>query len=492
MPILQVEPKYRYGTAGFRMDSAELETIASRIGKFVGLLSESLGSKGIGVMITASHNPESDNGIKIIGPTGIMLDPHYEKMIESFVNSKNVEWDARETGGYLKNPKERRNVFIMIGRDTRPSGISLLKELTKGIECTGGDTTIIDMGQVTTPQMHFATFAFNNQQLSEPEIILNKYYDFINEYKILVPEKRSLSIDCAFGVGQVLLEQMKGVFDIKQSINLVGEGPLNEGCGADFVKTTKKCPVNCDCEKVGIFYSFDGDADRLVAHFIDEGGNFCLLDGDYMAAIFAHYITRESEGTSLSVAVVHTAYSNGAFLDFLKGIGIKTVCVPTGVKHLHEAAISYDIGIYFEANGHGTVLFSDKISWKDYPKLYLFKNLFNQLVGDALTDLLAVEAVLHLLHWSHKQWYSLYTERPSKLFKIQVPDKTIYKPVYSEESLDEPKQVQSQINSILANSPGSRAFVRPSGTENILRLYVEGQNLQEIKVISDEIIKLLK
>ena len=34
-------------------------------------------------------------------------------------------------------------------------------------------------------------------------------------------------------------------------------------------------------------------------------------------------------------------------------------CVPTGVKHLHHKAVEYDIGIYFEANGHGTVIFSD-------------------------------------------------------------------------------------------------------------------------------------
>lgn len=34
-------------------------------------------------------------------------------------------------------------------------------------------------------------------------------------------------------------------------------------------------------------------------------------------------------------------------------------CVPTGVKHLHQKALEYDIGIYFEANGHGTVIFSD-------------------------------------------------------------------------------------------------------------------------------------
>lgn len=38
---------------------------------------------------------------------------------------------------------------------------------------------------------------------------------------------------------------------------------------------------------------------------------------------------------------------------------VPVVCVPTGVKHLHHKAIEYDIGVYFEANGHGTIVFSE-------------------------------------------------------------------------------------------------------------------------------------
>ena len=40
--------------------------------------------------------------------------------------------------------------------------------------------------------------------------------------------------------------------------------------------------------------------------------------------------------------------------------GVTVTCTATGVKHLHHRAMSFDIGVYFEANGHGTVLFSDK------------------------------------------------------------------------------------------------------------------------------------
>ena len=39
-------------------------------------------------------------------------------------------------------------------------------------------------------------------------------------------------------------------------------------------------------------------------------------------------------------------------------------CVPTGVKHLHHKALDFDIGVYFEANGHGTIVFSDNAMTK--------------------------------------------------------------------------------------------------------------------------------
>ena len=82
----------------------------------------------------------------------------------------------------------------------------------------------------------------------------------------------------------------------------------------------------------------------------------------------------------------------------------------TGVKHLHQKAIEYDIGLYFEANGHGTVLFSRKamLTFKTVEeddkqsdivreaarKLLALTKLINQTVGDAISDLLLVEVVL--------------------------------------------------------------------------------------------------
>jgi phosphoacetylglucosamine mutase len=87
-------------------------------------------------------------------------------------------------------------------------------------------------------------------------------------------------------------------------------------------------------------------------------------------------------------------------------------CTSTGVKHLHHKAQEFDIGIYFEANGHGTVLFSNrasetfKMASEDAGlpdtarnagrQLLALTELINQSVGDSISDLLMVEVILLL------------------------------------------------------------------------------------------------
>ena len=66
--------------------------------------------------------------------------------------------------------------------------------------------------------------------------------------------------------------------------------------------------------------------------------------------------------SSVQLGIVQTAYANGSSTRFAEALpGCKVVMTPTGVKHLHKAAEQFDVGIYFEANGHGTVLFSPRL-----------------------------------------------------------------------------------------------------------------------------------
>lgn len=97
--------------------------------------------------------------------------------------------------------------------------------------------------------------------------------------------------------------------------------------------------------------------------------NIDLIDGDKILSLFAVFIKEQldvlykgsdsNNKPPVRLGIVQTAYANGASTAYLKWLGLEVVFTPTGVKYLHKKAAEYDIGIYFEANGHGTVLFSE-------------------------------------------------------------------------------------------------------------------------------------
>jgi phosphoacetylglucosamine mutase len=114
----------------------------------------------------------------------------------------------------------------------------------------------------------------------------------------------------------------------------------------------------------------------------------------------------------------------------------RVLIAKTGVKHVHAAAHSFDIGVYFEANGHGTVLFGVKVgqvlskcststrSSTAWQRLRLLPCLVNPAVGDALSDLLLVDFILASKQWDIGIWNtSLYTDLPSRQVKVQVKDR---------------------------------------------------------------------
>lgn len=113
--------------------------------------------------------------------------------------------------------------------------------------------------------------------------------------------------------------------------------------------------------------SFDGDADRIVFHAFatQDGGTtakWVLYDGDKIAAVISLLLAQELKAAQLNetfrIGVVQTAYANGASTLFFEKNDIPVTFAKTGVKYLHHKAQEFDLGIYFEANGHGTVLLS--------------------------------------------------------------------------------------------------------------------------------------
>ena len=82
---------YEYGTAGFRYNHKLLPPIMIRMGIVASLRSSSLNGEGVGIMITASHNPENDNGVKLSDSNGGMMHPKWELMATKIANATELE-----------------------------------------------------------------------------------------------------------------------------------------------------------------------------------------------------------------------------------------------------------------------------------------------------------------------------------------------------------------------------------------------------------------
>ena len=256
--------------------------------------------------------------------------------------------------------------------------------------------------------------------------------------------------------------------------------------------------------------SYDGDADRIIYYYIDTDNNFHLLDGDRIATLAAAFLADLGRQSGLSehlrIGIVQTAYANGSSTDYVeKTLSMPVICTPTGVKHLHHAATRFDIGVYFEANGHGTVLFSPnavRAIQTHEPKspaqlaaletLHAMADLINQTVGDAISDMLLVEVVLAHKHWSMNEWISTYKDLPNRLVKVEVADRNIFKTTDAERRLEEPRGIQTEIDQLVGRYKQGRSFARASGTEDAVRVYAEASSAGEAQDLAMKVTELVR
>jgi phosphoacetylglucosamine mutase len=282
-------------------------------------------------------------------------------------------------------------------------------------------------------------------------------------------------------------------------------------CGADYVKTQQRAPPSSQAGKLTRCCSLDGDADRVMYYFVDSDDTFHLLDGDRISTLAALFLGELARGAGfapekLRIGVVQTAYANGASTDYItENLKLPVVCTNTGVKHLHHAATKFDVGVYFEANGHGTVLFSDvalKRIWRHEPQspaqksaletLQACTQLINQTVGDAISDMLFVEIVLAHKGWGPKEWSLTYKDLPNRLVRVEVKDRNVFKAVDAERRLESPAGMQIQIDALVGKYKSGRSFVRASGTEDAVRVYAEASTRSEADDLATKVTALVK
>lgn len=243
-----------------------------------------------GIMITASHNPFYDNGIKVINKYGEKLDDETTALIEAYIDGN----------------------LSALGVEGKDLPLAHRERIGRIIDHVSGR---------------------------------NRYVGYLisvasNSYKNL-----RIGLDCANGASWMIA---KAVFDaLGAQTVIIGAEPdglnVNNSCGSTHIE--KLCELVKE-RHLDVGFAFDGDADRCIA--VDENGN--VVDGDAMMYVLANRLkSREMLNRN---TVVATVMSNSGFFASLKKIGIECEQTKVGDRFVYEAMQNNDYSLGGEQSGH--------------------------------------------------------------------------------------------------------------------------------------------
>ena len=346
-----------------------------------------------GVVISASHNPFQDNGIKLFSHDGFKLPDRVEARIEELLDST-------------------------ILQKTMPTG----QEVGKAYRIDDAQGRYIVFAKHTFP-------------------------------KELTLDGLKIVLDCANGatykVAPAVFEEL-GAEVIKIGVEPNGTN-INEKCGALYPELMQEI-VRTTGADMGI--ALDGDGDRVIV--VDEKGN--VVDGDHIMAICAKDMI---ENKKLNYnTVVATVMSNMGLEKALKDLGGRLVRTQVGDRYVVETM--RDKGYNFGGEQSGHLVFMDHIT-----------------TGDGILAALQLLAVMQRTKRPLSELASIMETFPQILINVKLKKRT---PLEEIEGLEE---LQSKLADKL-DSRG-RILIRPSGTEPVIRVMVEGEDKDEIDTIAQEL-----
>lgn len=401
---------------------------------------------------------------------------------------------------------------ILIGKDTRISGDMLESALVAGI-CSAGATAEL-LGVVPTPAVAYLTRLYhadagivisashNTVEYNGLKVFNGQGYKLADEIeekieeRILSAQPQELpsgiqlgrrveraeaaedygnflrqSADCSLKGLHIVLDTANGasykiapqVFSaLGAKVDCIGNAPdgtnINDACGSTHPEKLQEAVKQLGAD-LGL--AFDGDADRLIA--VDEQGR--LVDGDRVMAVCA--LDMKARGKLAKNTVVGTVMSNLGLQLYLQKHGIHLVKTAVGDRYVLEEMLASGYNFGGEQSGHVIIL--DK-----------------NTTGDAM--LTALQLLSVVVRSGKKLGELAYDIEilPQVLINARVREENKY-------AYQENEQIRQEIAKVEEAMAGrGRVLIRPSGTEPLVRVMIEGEDIEFIRAHAEKVAQLIE
>jgi phosphoglucosamine mutase len=423
-----------------------------------------------------------------------------------------IAYKLGRIGAYiLTNGKKKAK--IVVGKDTRISGDMLEAALISGILSAGSDALIV--GVVPTPAVAYLTRKygadagvvisashnpveyngikfFNKDGFKLPDEVEDKIEEYIlngkdiealpkgNEVgrKIEVEDAvkdyaeflkstidvdltgMKIAMDCGNGASYMAAPAI--LKELGAEVKVLNHNPnglnINYKCGSTYPEVIKNFVIENSAD-IGL--SFDGDADRLIA--VDEKGN--IVDGDKIMAICGSYLMQE--GKLKDNTIVATVMSNIGLEKALKEFNCNIVKTKVGDRYVLEKMKEKGYILGGEQSGH--IIF-----------------LEHNTTGDGLLSALQLLSVVKKKNKPLSELASIMKVYPQVLKNAKVSNDK--KKKYMEDEV-----IASRIKEIEEKMHGEgRILIRPSGTEPLVRVMLEGTDIKVLEKYAIELVELIE
>lgn len=418
-----------------------------------------------------------------------------------------------QAGAYVLTEETHHKAKILVGKDTRISGDMLEAALIAGICSVGAEA--ISIGVIPTPAVAYLTRLynadagvvisashnpveyngikyFNNKgyklsdeieerieaiildnaeqipvltgkdigHKTENEDALDDYIKFVKSTIDVDLKGLKIALDCANGAAYEAAPI--ALFELGAEVSVIHNEPdgtnINLNCGSTHMEQLQKFVVASGAD-IGL--AFDGDADRVLA--VDEQGN--LVDGDQIMAICA--LNLMEQGKLKDNTLVATVMSNLGLFLMAKEKGLKIKQTKVGDRYVLEEMRENAYIIGGEQSGH--IIF-----------------LEHNTTGDGMITALQLLSILKKSGKKVSELASVMQRLPQVLVNAKV--KNGNKNTYMEDEVI--AQAVKELENTFKDS--GRVLIRPSGTEPLVRVMIEGQNKEFLQQKAEELANLIE